>query len=163
MASAQIDWGAFELDPHPKPQFHVGPPYGRRDWPEIQRQATLFRLMHQLAPRIVGFAVPNAGKRNPWAARKEGIVAGVFDTQWCWRERLTAFVEMKGYDSRGRAGELSEEQIRWGNRMADLGHHVACFYDPYAAVDWLRERGFPIRDFVAPAPAERSPRVQRNR
>jgi hypothetical protein len=151
-------FASLESDLNPRPEFYVDPPDGRRDWPEIQRQATLFRLMHQLAPRIVGFAVPNAGKRNPFNARREGVVAGVFDTQWCWRDGLSAWIEMKGYTSAGRAGLLSDAQIAWGNRMAALGHRVACFYDPYAAVDWLRDQGFPIRDFVAPAPTERTAR-----
>lgn len=157
-------FASLECSLNPVPEFYVGPPDRRRDWTEIQRQATLFRLMHQLAPRIVGFAVPNAGKRNPFNARREGIVAGVFDTQWCWRDGLTAFVEMKGYDGSGRPGHLSAAQIEWGNRMLAIGHRVACFYDPYAAVDWLRDQGFPIRDFVAPALPERTSRhVQRRR
>lgn len=157
MANAAL-FAGLECALNPVPTFHVGPPDRRRDWPEIQRQATLFRLMHQLAPRIVGFAVPNAGKRHPNTARREGIAAGVFDTQWCWREGRTAFIEMKGYDRSGRAGLLSTAQIEWGNRMATLGHRVACFYDPYAAVDWLRDQGFPIREFVAPALPERMAR-----
>lgn len=151
-----IDWASLESPLHQKPEFHVGPPDGRRDWVEIQRQATLFRLMHQLAPRVLGFAIPNGGKRSPFVARREGIVAGVFDTQWCWLSRLTAFVELKGYNGAGRAGLLSEEQIVWGNRMAALGHHVACFYCPYQAVDWLRERGFPVREYTAPSIKEKS-------
>lgn len=162
MASASL-FAGLECALNPKPEFHVGPPDRRRDWPEIQRQATLFRMMRQLAPRIVGFAVPNAGKRHPGTARREGIVSGVFDTQWCWCEGLTAWIEMKGYDSSGRAGQLSDSQIEWGNRMAALGHHVACFYDPYAAVDWLRARGFPIREFIAPPLPERTERHVQHR
>jgi len=70
----------------------------------------------------------------------------VFDTQWAWQHPLTAWIELKGYDASGRAGKLSQEQIDWGNTMVRLGHHVACFFDPYAAVAWLRDRGFPIRE-----------------
>lgn len=156
MANPAIDWGALEQPLHMWPEFHVGPPDRRRDWPEIQRQATLFRLMHQLAPRVAGFAIPNGGKRAPFVARREGIVKGVFDTQWCWQAPLTAWVELKGYEKSGKPGTLSDEQVAWGNRMHALGHHVACFYCPYAAVDWLRDLGFPIRDYTAPALPERT-------
>ena len=128
------------------PEFFVQAPDGARQFSEIDRQKMLFNLMRATAPRVLGFAIPNAGKRNPAKARKEGILGGVFDTQWCWRDGLTAFVEMKGYDTRGRAGKLSDAQIEWGNRMVALGHHAACFFDPYAAVAWLREQGFPIRE-----------------
>ena len=132
----------------PLPRFYVQAPDKRKDQSEIDRQATLFAVMHRLAPRVLGYAIPNAGKRNPHKARKEGIMAGVFDTRWEWRGPLTAVIEMKGYDARGRAGQLSDAQIEYGNRMIDLGHHAACFFDPLAAVDWLREIGFPIREVV---------------
>lgn len=52
--------------------------------------------MHMLAPEVLGFAIPNAGKRNPIQARKEGIMAGVFDTEWRWNHG-SAFIELKGY------------------------------------------------------------------
>ncbi len=141
-------WADLESELRPAPEFFVQAPDGRRDWPEIERQATLFRLMHLAAPRVLGFAIPNAGKRNGFNARREGIMAGVFDTSWQWTQQRTAWVEMKGYDARGRAGSLSTSQIEWGNRMLELGHHVACFFDPHAAVDWLRERGFPVREMA---------------
>lgn len=128
------------------PEFYVQAPDGARQWAEIDRQQMLFNLMRSAAPRVHGWAIPNAGKRNPFKAKKEGIRGGVFDTQWAFQHPLTAWIEMKGYDAAGRAGKLSQEQIDWGNTMARLGHHVACFFDPYAAVAWLRERGFPIRE-----------------
>lgn len=137
-------WADLETSLDPAPTFYVEGPDGRKDWGETARQATLFRLMHLLAPRVAGFAIPNAGKRNPVQAKREGIVAGVFDTQWCFKHPLTAFVELKGYDRRKRPGTLSKQQIDWGNRMTELGHHVACFFDPDAAVEWLRGLGFPI-------------------
>lgn len=138
-------WADLESDLDPTPEFFVQPPDGRRDWPELARQATLFRLVHLAGPRVRGWAIPNAGKRNPLQARREGIKTGVFDTQWAFRKPLTAWIEMKGYDRRGRPGVLSRAQIEWGNSMHMLGYPVACFFDPYAAVAWLRELGFPIR------------------
>lgn len=136
-------WDDLESSLSPAPLFHVQGPDGRKDWGETARQATLFRLMHLAAPRVVGFAIPNAGKRNPLQARREGIVAGVFDTQFLWRG-LTAFVELKGYDRRGRPGTLSTAQVEWGNRLVALDVPCAMFFDPYTAVAWLRGLGFPI-------------------
>lgn len=141
-------WDDLEEPPGSlQPQFFVEPPDGKRNWPELQRQATLFQVMLYNAPRVYGYAVPNAGKRNPWKARKEGIRAGIFDTHWQWQAPLHAYVEMKGYDARGRPGKLSEDQIRFGNRMVELGVPCACFFDPYAAAAWLREQGFPVAEF----------------
>ena len=137
-------WDALETPLAPFPRFYVEAPDGRKDWAELDRQAALFAAMHRLAPRVLGYAIPNAGKRNPGKARREGIMAGVFDTRWEWRAPLTAVIEIKGYDARGRPGKLSAAQIDYGNRMHDLGHHVACFFDPLAAVNWMRELGFPI-------------------
>lgn len=126
------------------PEFFVQAPDGRRDWSEEDRMATLFAEMSRLAPRVLGHHVPNEGKRNPWKAHRLGIRAGVFDTRWDWRHPLSAALELKGYDKRGQPGKLSQAQIVWGNRMFALGKPVACFFDPYAAIDWLRDQGFPI-------------------
>lgn len=128
----------------PVPDFYVQAPDGRKDWPEIDRQATFFSIMRMAAPRIVVEAIPNAGKRNPRLARKEGIRAGIFDVAVRFRTPLAAHIEFKGYDKRGRAGTLSDNQIRWGNRQLALGWPVACFFDPYDAAEWVREQGFPM-------------------
>lgn len=128
-------------------RFFVQPPDGRRDWPEIARQETFFDLMSTVRG-VYGFAVPNAGKRNPARARREGIRAGVFDTEWHAAGApgagpLTAYIEFKGYDDNGRPGTLSQDQIRFGNRMVDLGIPCACFFSPHSAETWLIEQGFP--------------------
>lgn len=136
---------ALEVSVGVAPAFFVEAPDGRRTWAEIDRQANFLKLMRQLAPRVYVRPQANAGKRNPARARKEGIVAGVFDMLVSFQHPLHAEIEFKGYDSRGRAGSLSDEQIRHGNRMMALGYPVACFFDPVSALDWLRERGFPIR------------------
>lgn len=140
-------WADLESSLHPKPLFPVEAPDGRRDWSEEARQATLFRIVHSAGPKIAGFPIPNAGKRNPLKARREGIVAGVFDT--CWNAEhpfMSAWIELKGYTKAGRRGELSTAQIEWGNRMHMMGKPVACFFDPYAAAEWLRMLGFPMRE-----------------
>lgn len=143
--NAFADIRALEAPLKPAPLFQVEAPDGRRDWPEIARQCSLFRDMHMLAPAVLGFAIPNAGKRNPMLARREGIMAGVFDTAWQWNHGA-AWIELKGYDARGQAGKLSDAQIDWGNTMHRLGHRVACFFDPMNAIEFLRDAGAPFID-----------------
>ena len=139
-----IDFAHLESAPDLTPRFPMQAPDARKDWSEISRQSTFIKLMHQLAPRVLVYAIPNAGKRHPVTAKREGIMAGVFDMRIEWRSPLTAVIEFKGFGTRGTPGKLSEHQIAYGNRMHDLGHHAACFFCPYAAVDWLRDLGFPI-------------------
>lgn len=126
------------------PIFPVEPPDGRRDVTEISRQVALFREMHIRGPEVLGYAIPNAGKRNPVLARREGIMAGVFDTEWRWNHG-NALIEMKGYDKRGRPGKLSPAQIAFGNRLHRMGHRVGCFFTPSLAIEFLRDAGAPIR------------------
>ena len=125
----------------PVPLFPVEPPDGRRDWAEADRQATFRGRLRVMAPSLMVFANANAGKRARIQAIKEGITAGVFDltiASGTIGPRFAAWLEMKGYDSRGRPGTLSHAQIDWGNRMWRAGHPVACFFDPDAAVEWVR-------------------------
>ena len=129
----------------PVPLFRVDAPDGKRHLAEIDRQATFRRIMRECAPRVTLYANANAGRRRPGQARKEGIRSGVFDMTGAWPLRCIAFPEFKGYDSSGRAGTLSEDQIRWGNEMLEIGHHVASFFDPMAAVLWFKEIGAPVR------------------
>lgn len=128
------------------PLFFVEKPDGRRDWPEADRQHALFRFMYGRAPQVMGFAIPNAGKRHPYWATKSGIVAGVFDTAWLGPNGLTAYIELKGYSARGQPGRLSRAQIEWGNSAHRLGIPVACFFAPHAAAEWLRRLGFPMEE-----------------
>lgn len=137
------------------PLFPVEAPDGLCDVPEISRQVMLFRDMRILAPTVFGFAIPNAGKRNPVTARKEGICGGAFDTEWHW-DGGSAWVEMKGYDKRGYPGKLSGNQIAWGNRMHLIGKPVACFFDPSAAVQWLKSLGAIVLLREGPSPQSKS-------
>lgn len=141
--NAFADLRALEIALDEKPLFPVEPPDGRRDWAELPRQVSLFRDMHMLAPSVLGFAIPNAGKRNPMKARQEGIMGGAFDTEWHWVPG-SAWIELKGYDARGKAGVLSPAQIRWGNRMHRMGKRVGCFFTPALAIEFLAEAGAPI-------------------
>lgn len=129
-----------------QPLFYVEDHRGLPKIPEIQGQAQFLNLLKFNASTVLAFAIPNAGKRNPMKAKREGIHAGIFDTAITWEPRQSAWVEFKGFDTRGRPGSLSVDQVRWGNRMFCMGHSVACFFDPVAAVNWLRSKGCPIRN-----------------
>lgn len=143
-----MDWSKLETPiTGAVPEFYVEPFDGRHDWREIARQATFLSIMRMAAPRVLVYANANAGKRAVHVARKEGILAGVFDLICVWRGQV-AWVEFKGADGRGRPGKLSDAQVEFGNRVTQLGWPCACFYSPYAAADWLRDQGFPVGGFT---------------
>lgn len=124
-----------------RPLFPAQPPDGKRQWAEADRQATFRGRLRILAPSLHVYANANAGRRAPHQAVKEGIVTGVFDVtvmSGTVGNRFSAWIEFKGYDARGRAGSLSQAQIDWGNARYRAGHHVACFFCPDAAVEWVR-------------------------
>ncbi len=147
---------ALECTLDPVPVFPVEAPDGRKDLPEIDRQAMFVAWMKKNAPGIEVHANPNAGKRGFKAqatAKKEGIKAGVFDVTVAWDIRHStipdarcsvAWPEFKGYDAAGRAGALSKPQIEWGNAMFARGFPVACFFSARSCVAWLRSLGAPI-------------------
>lgn len=139
-----IDWDSLEdaLIDEP-PLFFVQPPDSRRDWTEAGRQRTLLQICQYHAPEIHVHPVPNAGKRNPMQARREGIRAGVFDLVFHSAPVPVAYVEFKGWRKSGSAGKLDKNQIAFGNAMTRFGIPVACFFDPYDAYEWLLGIGFP--------------------
>jgi hypothetical protein len=130
---------------HQTPAFRVDPPDKQRHISEIERQVAFLNTMKALAPRVLVFANANAGRRNPRQAKREGIMAGVFDITAVWDGGI-AWPEFKGYDKNGRAGSLSASQIDWGNAMTARGKAVACFFSPMEAVSWLRDLGAPVRE-----------------
>ena len=140
-----------------KPAFPVQAPDGRKDLSELDRQAWVVSYMRRAQPHIMVYATPNAAKRGFAAqrqAKKEGLLAGVFDLTFAWDIKhsdgdvTVCWAEMKGYDSRGRAGSLSQAQIEWGNATHERGHKVACFFSAKSVIEWLRELGAPIRGAV---------------
>ena len=152
---------ALESSLDPVPLFPVEAPDGRKELPEIDRQAMFIKYARQLAPAVMVFAVPNAAKRGLVAqrqAKREGMRAGVFDLFCGWDIRASTlgpdcavsacWIEFKGYSAAGRAGELSPEQKRWGNDMHERGHKVACFFSGKSAFDWLASLGAPVRGRV---------------
>lgn len=141
-----------------KPLFFVEAPDGRKDLSELDRAVIFRRYLSTLAPAVMLYPNANAGRRNPMQARREGIVAGVFDYTAAWDiadstladcDVSVCWVELKGYDKSGRPGKLSQAQIEWGNAMHRRGHKVACFFSGKSAFDWMSSLGAPIRGRVA--------------
>jgi hypothetical protein len=151
--AASLD--ALESPLREAPEFPCEKPDGRKDLPELDRQAWVVAYMRRSQPHIVCYATPNAAKRGFKAqsqAKKEGLLAGVFDLTFCWDVKhaedgrpTICFAEMKGYDASGRVGKLSQEQIDWGNKMHRNGHAVACFFSAQSVIRWLAELGAPLR------------------
>lgn len=133
-----LDFPAHE-ELHEEPMFFVESPDGLRDLAELPRCTKFRMLVGRDLPKVWLYANANAGKRNPAQARREGIRAGVFDYTAVWGGDV-AWVEFKGYSQR-RPGKLSQPQIDFGNAMIDRGHKAACFFDPEAAVEWLKKCG----------------------
>lgn len=149
-------WDELETPLDPVPLFPVEAPDGRKDLSELARQSTFVSFMKRVCPHMLVVAIPNAGKRGFKAqnqVKKEGLVAGAFDTLVTWDIRdaspdcpaTMAMIELKGYAADGRAGTLSSQQIEFGNRLHSQGHKVACFFSARSAIEWLRGLGAPIR------------------
>ena len=121
--------------------FYVEAPDRDKHLSEIQRVVMFRQLVRMALPDTRLHACPNGAKRTLWAmnqARREGMVAGVFDLCAMWPQRRVAWLEFKGYDKSGRPGKLTQAQVDWGNSSLRQGHDVACFFTPEAAVAWLR-------------------------
>jgi hypothetical protein len=149
-----MNFADLETTLDPVPLFPVEAADGRKELAELERQAIFRRYAANLAPRVIVFANANAGKRNPMQAKREGIMAGVFDMTCTWdiaastdpnAPQSVCWIEFKGYDKNGRPGKLSKAQIDWGNAMHERGHKVACFFSGKSAFDWLASLGAPIR------------------
>lgn len=149
-----MSWADLESTLYPEPLFPVEAPDGRKDLPELDRQAWFVSYVRKTQPKIGVYANLNGGKRGPAAikqAKREGMTPGVFDLTVYWDARDTrhtgptvAWPEFKGYDARGRPGKLSPEQIEWGNAMHQRGFPVACFFSAQSVVKWLIELGAPF-------------------
>lgn len=147
-------WDDLETPLDAAPLFPVEAPDGRKELSELQRQVMFRKYASTLAPRVIVWANANAGKRNPMKARREGIVAGIFDMSCAWdiaastdpgAPQSICFIEFKGYSKDGRPGKLDSSQIEWGNAMHERGHKVACFFSGQSAFNWLASLGAPVR------------------
>lgn len=133
------DW---EVDLKPVPRFPVEAT-DKSPATELQRQATFLKMMRTLAPSVICYANTNGTHIASFAGRakadKEGRTIGASDVTIVWN-RGVAWIEWKA----GK-GSLKPAQIEFGNRLYEMGHHVACFRDPVSAVDWLRSIGAPVK------------------
>lgn len=141
-----MQWADLETALDEAPRFFVQAPDGRKDWSEEKRQETFFATLHRAAPKVMAHHIKNEGRYNHAKAKRGGVVAGVFDVRLDAERPMSAAIELKGYQKSGRPGVLSQAQIDWGNAMLDRGWLVACFFDPFDALDWLRRNGFPIAE-----------------
>lgn len=126
-----------------KPIFPVEP-RDKDSAAEVVRQMQFRKLLRDIAPSITSWAVPNAGKRGQWAqqqAKREGMIAGVFDEHYAWDGPTIVMLEWK--DS---TGALSQEQIDWGNRLHRMGFRVASVRSAAFAEALFREWGAPFID-----------------
>ncbi len=135
-------WTDLDDPIKPTPLFPIEAP-DKSPATEIERQATLLKMLRQLAPGVIAYANTNgthiasmSGRRK---ANREGRTIGAPDLTVVWN-RGVAWVEMKA----GR-GSMSDAQVDFCNRLFRAGQHVACFRDPMSALEWLRDCGAPVR------------------
>lgn len=135
-------WSDYDETLAPAPLFVVEAP-DKKPGTELQRQATLLKLLRQLAPDVIAYANTNgthiASLSGRAKANREGRTTGAPDLTVVWN-RGVAWIEMKS----GK-GDLSDAQVDFGNRLHRAGQHVGCFRDPMVALDWLRSLGAPVR------------------
>lgn len=151
-----MQWADLETALDASPLFPVERPDGLKHLGELERVIEFRELIRTCTRGVRVHAIPNAAKRGFKAqaqAKKEGMVAGVFDLCVTWRphgnSRGVAWPEFKGYDASGRPGTLSQAQIDWGNDHFLMGHAVACFFSPERALEWLASHGVPVVGRIA--------------
>lgn len=114
---------------------------------EADLAQALRKRLYMTAPTVALVAVPNGGKRTPWAARqakKEGLATGFPDIVALWPGGGGAFIELKS-----ATGRVSDNQADWLARLADMGHRAAVCRTVDDAVAFLRGCGAPIRERAA--------------
>ena len=107
----------------------------------------LRKRLYMTAPTIHLVAVPNGGKRTPWAARqakKEGLASGFPDLVCLAQGGLVAFVELKL-----PKGRVEPNQEEWHERLSYMGFPVAVVRSVDEGVAFLRGAGFPVRERAA--------------
>lgn len=99
-----------------------------------------------LCPAVDIVAVPNAGRRSEWEARKrkkEGMKAGALDWVVTWQPRVgargVAFVEWKN------GSDMPDQNQRDRlNMLFRMGHHCGVFRREDSFFAWLRAIGAPF-------------------
>ena len=114
---------------------------------ELEEQQAFRKRVYYAAPEVKLVAVPNAARRTQWEARRakqEGMATGFPDLMCIAPGGLIAFVEMKTHK-----GRVSEHQHEWIERLNRYGFPAAVCRGADAAMAYLREQGFPIRERAA--------------
>lgn len=114
--------------------FHVDPRDTSSDKDELAIQVGFRSKMRILAPRVMLFGIPNAGRRSAWETMqrgREGLVPGFPDMGAIFDGRVV-FLEFKT-----GTGALSNQQIDTLNRLVSLNIPVGVFRSAESAVAWL--------------------------
>jgi hypothetical protein len=115
--------------------------------PELKRQGLFLSRLHNQAPAVHAFAVPNSGKRSDWeriARWREGAVAGALDLIIFWRGGVF-FAEFKDKD-----GMPSRPQRDMLNSIYRAGHHCGVYRTADTLLAHLRAAGAPFLDQPQP-------------
>jgi hypothetical protein len=97
----------------------------KRSQPEHDEQVKFFEEFREHYPTIVGFAIPNGGKRNILVALKlkeEGVLSGVPDI-FIADGKPGLFIEIKIHPNKP-----SENQIKVMTALKDVGYSVVVAY-----------------------------------
>lgn len=108
---------------------------------EIAIQSLFRSRARILCPRVSLVAIPNGGKRTQWAAaqaKREGLAKGFPDVMALAPGKV-AFLEFKS-----AKGRVSVDQGEWLDRLHGMGFPCGVFRDADAAIEFLREHGFPF-------------------
>ena len=111
---------------------------------EIDIQAAFRKRCYYGAPTVKVVAIPNAARRTIWEARqakKEGLAAGFPDVMCLAPDGLVAWIEFKT-----STGRVSDNQREWLDLLARYGFNACVARSADEAVEFLRGRGFAIRD-----------------
>jgi hypothetical protein len=108
---------------------------------EDARQAEFLRLLPYVAPSLLVWAVPNAGRRTRWEAAKrkrEGMRKGALDLTITWNHG-SAYAEFK--DGRDMPTEDQRDVL---NRLYRQGHRCGVFRTAECLFAHLHEWGAPV-------------------
>lgn len=123
------------------PDIYVAPK-DRDPASEDDRQAVFVAYMRRCAKQCRVYAVPNGGKRTPWAAakaRREGMASGEPDLAVALPDGRTLRLEFKAGSTNPSANQI--DALNWYHAH---GHPVAVVRTSEQAVVWLREQGAPV-------------------
>lgn len=114
---------------------------------EADLAQALRKRLYMTAPTVALVAVPNGGKRTPWAARqakKEGLASGFPDMVALAPGGKVAFIELKT-----KTGRVADNQSEWLDRLGAMGFPAVVIRSVDDGVAFLKAHGFPVREWAA--------------